>query len=73
MESFVSTKSEATEELREGLSKLKAVYGSGIGSLDNIAVKVFKGFASETDMLLQDLQKVALTNRQEEKLIAFSQ
>ncbi|ESQ37425.1 hypothetical protein EUTSA_v10002384mg [Eutrema salsugineum] len=96
MESFVSTKSEATEELRERLSKLKAVYGSGIEALDNIAVKldgnsqstfgslnsevskhshelenVFKGFASEADTLLQDLQ--SSLNKQEEKLIAFAQ
>ncbi|XP_010514907.1 PREDICTED: kinesin-like protein KIN-5D [Camelina sativa] len=96
MESFVSTKSEATEELRERLSKLKTVYGSGIEALDNIAVKldgnsqstfgslnsevskhshelenVFKGFASEADMLLQDLQ--SSLNKQEEKLITFAQ
>lgn len=96
MESFVSTKSEATEELRERLSKLKSVYGSGIEALDNLAVKldensrttfgglnsevskhshelenVFKGFASEADILLQDLQ--SSLNKQEEKLIAFAQ
>ncbi|CAH8387090.1 unnamed protein product [Eruca vesicaria subsp. sativa] len=96
MESFVSTKSEATDELRERLTKLKAVYGSGIEALDNIAVKldgnsqstfgslnsevskhshelenVFKGFASEAHILLQDLQ--SSLNKQEEKLIAFAQ
>ncbi|CAD5324962.1 unnamed protein product [Arabidopsis thaliana] len=86
MESFVSTKSEATEELRDRLSKLKRVYGFGIEALDNIAVKldgnsqstfsslnseVFKGFASEADMLLQDLQ--SSLNKQEEKLITFAQ
>ncbi|CAA7036796.1 unnamed protein product [Microthlaspi erraticum] len=96
MESFVSTKSEATEELRGRLSKLKTVYGSGIEALDNIAAKldgnsestfgslnsevskhshelenVFKGFASEADILLQDLQ--SSLNNQEEKLIAFAQ
>ncbi|XP_013602855.1 PREDICTED: 125 kDa kinesin-related protein [Brassica oleracea var. oleracea] len=96
MESFVLTKSEATEELRERLSKLKSVYGSGIEALDNLAVKldensrttfgglnlevskhshelenVFKGFASEADILLQDLQ--SSLNKQEEKLIAFAQ
>ncbi|VVB04678.1 unnamed protein product [Arabis nemorensis] len=96
MESFVSTKSEATEELRGRLSKLKTLYGSGIEALDNIAVKldgnsqstfgslntevskhshelenVFKDFASEADILLQDLQ--CSLNKQEEKLIAFAQ
>lgn len=37
MQSFVSTKAEATEELRGRLGKLKAVYGSGIKALDGIA------------------------------------
>ncbi|KAK8581511.1 hypothetical protein V6N13_144533 [Hibiscus sabdariffa] len=40
MQSFVSTKSEATEELRGRLGKLKDTYGSGIKSLDNIALKL---------------------------------
>ncbi|KAL4280006.1 hypothetical protein GQ457_03G044210 [Hibiscus cannabinus] len=40
MQSFVSTKSEATEELRGRLGKLKEKYGSGIKSLDNIALKL---------------------------------
>uniref|UniRef100_A0A5B7A4Y4 Kinesin motor domain-containing protein n=1 Tax=Davidia involucrata TaxID=16924 RepID=A0A5B7A4Y4_DAVIN len=37
MQSFVSTKAEATEELRGRLAKLKTMYGSGIKSLDNLA------------------------------------
>uniref|UniRef100_A0A803PWF6 Kinesin motor domain-containing protein n=1 Tax=Cannabis sativa TaxID=3483 RepID=A0A803PWF6_CANSA len=37
MKSFVSTKAEATKELQERLGKLKAMYGSGIKSLDNIS------------------------------------
>ncbi|KAK0606176.1 hypothetical protein LWI29_034875 [Acer saccharum] len=37
MQSFVSTKAEATEELRGRLGKLKAMYGSGIKALDGIA------------------------------------
>ncbi|KAE8711196.1 kinesin-like protein [Hibiscus syriacus] len=40
MQSFVSTKSEATEELRGRLGKLKDTYGSGIRALDNIALKL---------------------------------
>ncbi|GMN24432.1 hypothetical protein TIFTF001_000559 [Ficus carica] len=37
MKSFVSTKAEATEELRERLGKLKTMYGSGIKALDDIS------------------------------------
>ncbi|PON84175.1 Kinesin-like protein [Trema orientale] len=37
MKSFVSTKAEATDELRERLGKLKAMYGSGTKSLDDIS------------------------------------
>lgn len=37
MQSFVSTKTEATEELRSHLKKLKTMYGSGIESLDSLA------------------------------------
>ncbi|XVF46438.1 hypothetical protein PTKIN_Ptkin03bG0026800 [Pterospermum kingtungense] len=40
MQSFVSTKSEATEELRGRVGKLKSTYGSGIKALDNIATKL---------------------------------
>ncbi|KAL2239500.1 UNVERIFIED_CONTAM: Kinesin-like protein KIN-5D [Sesamum indicum] len=37
MHSFVSTKTQATEELRGHLEKLKTMYGSGIKALDNLA------------------------------------
>ncbi|KAM2586151.1 hypothetical protein TB2_046940 [Malus domestica] len=37
MQSFLSTKAEATEELRGRLGKLKNMYGSGIKALDGIA------------------------------------
>ncbi|TYJ33453.1 hypothetical protein E1A91_A05G104900v1 [Gossypium mustelinum] len=40
MQSFVSTKSEATEELQGRLGKLKSTYGSGIKALDDIALKL---------------------------------
>ncbi|XWS53209.1 hypothetical protein CRYUN_Cryun11dG0138300 [Craigia yunnanensis] len=40
MKSFVSTKSEATEELRGRLRKLKNTYGSGIKALDNMATEL---------------------------------
>ncbi|XP_050291706.1 kinesin-like protein KIN-5D [Quercus robur] len=36
MQSFVSTKVEATEELRGRLGKLKTMYGSGVKALDDI-------------------------------------
>ncbi|KAL4587620.1 hypothetical protein LXL04_000492 [Taraxacum kok-saghyz] len=37
MQSFVSTKAQATDELRGALEKLKTMYGSGIKALDDIA------------------------------------
>ncbi|CAI9770527.1 unnamed protein product [Fraxinus pennsylvanica] len=37
MQSFVLTKTEATEELRSRLEKLKTMYGSGIKALDGLA------------------------------------
>ncbi|KAF6146841.1 hypothetical protein GIB67_018494, partial [Kingdonia uniflora] len=37
MQSFVSTKAEATEELRGRVGKLKTMYSSGIKSLDDLA------------------------------------
>lgn len=37
MQSFVSTKAKATEELRAALETLKTMYGSGIKALDDIA------------------------------------
>ncbi|GAV71394.1 Kinesin domain-containing protein [Cephalotus follicularis] len=37
MQSFVSTKAEATEELRGRLGKLRTMYGCGIKTLDDIA------------------------------------
>lgn len=40
MQSFVSTKAEATEELKGRLGKLKNMYGSGIKALDNLAVEL---------------------------------
>ncbi|GLT43281.1 hypothetical protein SLA2020_172430 [Shorea laevis] len=40
MQSFVSTKAEATEELKGRLGKLKTLYGAGIEGLDNIAVEL---------------------------------
>ncbi|XP_024968259.1 kinesin-like protein KIN-5D [Cynara cardunculus var. scolymus] len=37
MQSFVSTKGQATAELQAGLEKLQTLYGSGIKALDNLA------------------------------------
>ncbi|KAL8514604.1 hypothetical protein ACS0TY_013627 [Phlomoides rotata] len=37
MHSFVSTKTEATEELRNHIEKLKTMYGSGVMALENFA------------------------------------
>lgn len=37
MHSFVSTKTEATEELRDRIKNLKIMYGSGVKALENLA------------------------------------
>ncbi|PQQ19851.1 kinesin-like protein KIN-5D [Prunus yedoensis var. nudiflora] len=60
MQSFVSTKAEATEELRGRLGKLKICM-----------VLLFKGIASEADELLNDLQ--GNLHNQAEKLSAYAQ
>lgn len=95
MQSFVSAKITATDELRGLVEKLKAMYGSGIKVLDDLAGELdensqstfgnlksqvlthssaledcFKGFASEADNLLGELQRTL--NNQEDKLNAFA-
>jgi len=57
----------ATEELRDRLSKLKRVYGSGIEALDNIAVKLdgnsqstFSSLNSEVSKHSHELENVSL-------------
>ncbi|XP_028775847.1 kinesin-like protein KIN-5D [Neltuma alba] len=40
MQSFVSTKAEATEELRVRVEKLKNMHGSGMKALDNLAEEI---------------------------------
>ncbi|KAK4793058.1 hypothetical protein SAY86_023493 [Trapa natans] len=40
MQSFVSTKTEATEELRMQLGKLRSTYHSGVNALDNITLEL---------------------------------
>ncbi|CAL9134934.1 unnamed protein product [Musa textilis] len=42
MQSFVSTKSKATEELKVHVERLKAMYGSGIRALDDLAGELDK-------------------------------
>ncbi|XP_020582997.1 kinesin-like protein KIN-5A [Phalaenopsis equestris] len=95
MQSFVSAKITATDELRELVEKLKAMFGSGIKVLDDLAGELdensqstfgnlksqvlthssaledcFKGFASEADNLLGELQRTLFN--QEDKLNAFA-
>ncbi|KAK8683553.1 hypothetical protein V6N13_039612 [Hibiscus sabdariffa] len=57
MHSFVSTKSEATEELRGRLGKLKNTYGSGVKALDNIASKLDGNFMSTLGDLNSEVSK----------------
>ncbi|WOG87544.1 hypothetical protein DCAR_0206772 [Daucus carota subsp. sativus] len=57
MQSFVSTKAEATEELRENLIKLKTMYGSGIGALDDIAGELDENSKSTVGQLNNEVSK----------------
>ncbi|KAL0292088.1 UNVERIFIED_CONTAM: Kinesin-like protein KIN-5D [Sesamum calycinum] len=70
MHSFVSTKTQATEELRGHLEKLKTIYGSGIKALDNLAGEL-DGITSEANTLLHDLQDSLHCH--ENKLTAYAQ
>ncbi|KAK1394579.1 kinesin-like protein KIN-5D [Heracleum sosnowskyi] len=57
MQSFVSTKAEATEELRENLMKLKTMYGSGIKALDDIAGELDENSKSTVGQLNNEVSK----------------
>lgn len=52
MQSFVSTKSEATEDLRVRVVELKNMYGSGIKALDNLAEEL----KSNNQLTYEDLK-----------------
>ncbi|OAY85534.1 125 kDa kinesin-related protein [Ananas comosus] len=56
MESFVSSKSEAAEELRGRVEKLKAMYGSGIRSLDDLAGELDKNSLSTFEKVNSQVQ-----------------
>lgn len=57
MQSFVSTKAEATEELRGRLAKLKTMYGSGIKALDDITGELDGNFHSTFGHLNSEVAK----------------
>ncbi|TYI35072.1 hypothetical protein ES332_A03G050400v1 [Gossypium tomentosum] len=57
MQSFVSTKSEATDELRGRLGKLKNMYGSGVKALQDIATKLDGNFMSISGDLNSEVAK----------------
>ncbi|XP_076936470.1 kinesin-like protein KIN-5D [Bidens hawaiensis] len=57
MQSFVSTKTEATEELRAALEKLKTMYGSGIKALDDIADELNGNSQSTFELLNSQVSK----------------
>ncbi|XP_072961377.1 kinesin-like protein KIN-5A [Typha angustifolia] len=56
MQSFVSSKAEAAEELRDSIGKLKAMYGSGIRSLDDLAGELDKNSQSTFENLNSQVQ-----------------
>lgn len=57
MQSFVSTKTEATEELRDQVEKLKAMYGSGIKALDGLSGEIDENSQSTFERLNTHVQK----------------
>ncbi|XP_020273566.1 kinesin-like protein KIN-5A isoform X1 [Asparagus officinalis] len=56
MQTFVSTKAEATEELRMWVEKLKEMYGSGIRGLDSLAGELDKNSQSTFGKLNAQVQ-----------------
>ncbi|GFP80330.1 125 kDa kinesin-related protein [Phtheirospermum japonicum] len=60
MHSFVSTKTQATEELRSHLEKLKTLYGSGIEALDDIAGELDSNSQSTFGRLNSEVSKHSL-------------
>ncbi|KAE8038952.1 hypothetical protein FH972_011412 [Carpinus fangiana] len=57
MQSFVSTKAEATEELQQRLGKLKTMYGSGVKALDDITGKLEENSQSTFGDLNSEVSK----------------
>lgn len=57
MQSFVSTKAEATEELRGRVGKLKTMYGSGIKALDDMAKELEENSRSTFGSLNSEVSK----------------
>ncbi|CAK7331674.1 unnamed protein product [Dovyalis caffra] len=57
MQSFVSTKAEATEELRGRVRKLKTMYGSGIKALDDMAKELEENSRSTFGSLNTEVSK----------------
>ncbi|XAR60517.1 Plus-end-directed kinesin ATPase [Bertholletia excelsa] len=57
MQSFVSTKAEATERLRGRLEQLKTLYGSGIKSLDDLAGELDENSRSTFGHLNSEVSK----------------
>ncbi|XP_012838663.1 PREDICTED: 125 kDa kinesin-related protein [Erythranthe guttata] len=60
MHSFVSTKTQATEELRNHLEKLKTMYGSGIKALDDLAGELDSNSQSTFGRLNSEVSKHSL-------------
>ncbi|XP_041995168.1 kinesin-like protein KIN-5D [Salvia splendens] len=57
MHSFVSTKTEATEELQSHIEKLKTMYGSGIKALDDLAGELNSNSQSTFGQLNSEVSK----------------
>ncbi|KAL8089767.1 hypothetical protein AgCh_039305 [Apium graveolens] len=70
MQLFVSTKAEATEELRENLMKLKNMYGSGIEALDGIAGELDENSKSTVGQLNNEVSKHSSALEEHFKAIA---
>uniref|UniRef100_A0ACD5TYJ3 Uncharacterized protein n=1 Tax=Avena sativa TaxID=4498 RepID=A0ACD5TYJ3_AVESA len=70
MQSFVSSKDEAAQGLKESIQKLKALHGSGITALDNLAGEIdinsqttFEKLNSQVQSHTSDLEKVIDSGR----------
>ncbi|CAA0823153.1 P-loop containing nucleoside triphosphate hydrolases superfamily protein [Striga hermonthica] len=70
MHSFVSTKTQATEELRGHLEKLKTMYGTGIKALDDLAGELDCNSQSTFGLLNSEVSKHSLAIEEHFKAIS---
>ncbi|THU45600.1 hypothetical protein C4D60_Mb02t19700 [Musa balbisiana] len=72
MQLFVSTKAEATKEIRGHVERLKEMYGSGIKALDDLAVELDKNSQSTFEILNSQVLMHSSTLEDVSRLYTYS-